>query len=486
MPMRIILAALPLLLVGGAQGAAPPPPGGEVVVVQIVGPIDYAKLALVKRAAGLIREEKPALALFEIDTPGGRGDFMMEIGEEIMNLPVPTAAYIRPMGSGGGAWSAGVYIAISCKRLFMHPGTVIGAATPVDGATGEAVGEKYVSAFREKFRARAEQNGYPGNLIVAMVDPSLELFEVTIEGKKHFATVRDLENLKAQGKEFSWPTTPYDTKEKLLTLTDRQAVDAGIARGAATRQEVLREAGLSAGAAETVVSPSWSESLVGFVTSPVVSMLLLVVGVLGIWIELKTPGFGAAGIVGIVAMALFLFGHHLAGLAEISEVLLIVFGVVLIFVEIFFFPGVGVFAIGGALCILAGLILAMQTFVLPSPETAPWQMDAFLSSIGRVIASFVGASIGLLLVLRFLPRVPVVGRVVLQAAIEGAAPMPAAEAALAGKEGHAVTPLRPGGKVEVGGQMLDVVAEGEFVAQGEPVVVLRVEGMRIVVGKLKR
>ncbi|HVR87122.1 MAG TPA: NfeD family protein [Planctomycetota bacterium] len=480
---------IPLLL-ALASGQAPSP-SPAVVLVPIVGEIDVKNLALVLRATREVKARPPALVVFEIDTPGGRIDYMLTMGEEIMNLaPIPTVAYVRPMGQGGitgGAWSAGAYLALCCKKLYMYPGTVIGAATPVQETSEGAkpVEEKYVSAFREKFRARAEQNGYPPNLAAAMVDKDLEVFEVVIDGHKEYLTAGEMEKRKAEGKVFDWPKIPFDSKDKLLTLTDRQVVETGMGQITEKLSRIYEDAHLSS-PAETVIEPSWSEHLAGFVTSGIVSTILLVVGILGIWIELKTPGFGIAGVAGVLAFALLLFGHHLAGLAQVPQMLLFALGILLVLVELIWLPGVGWFAISGLVCALAGLVLSLQGFVVPDVHGAPWQTDLFLSSIGRIMVAFLVAGIGFFSLIRFLPVVPMFGRLVLQTQLAGSAPSQAASApALAGRRGHALTALRPSGKVDIDGAVFDVVADGEFVAVGEPVEVIRTEGIRIVVGRAK-
>ena len=487
-PMKHALAVLALLtLVSGQEEASEAP---RVVIVPIVGGLDTTHVALVRRAARRIREAPPDLVLIEIDTPGGRIDYMLSIGEELMGLdPIPTAAFVRH--SEGeiplGAVSAGVYLAISCKRIYMQPGTVIGGAMPiVQGPEGTtAVGEKGLSVAREKFRARADQNGYSGDLIVAMVDPEHEICEIEVEGKKRFVTLPEIDRLRAEGRKVDMPAAPYKPAGKLLTLTDRQAEAAGLAREAKGRQRIYEDYSLTS-LKEEVISPSWSESLVGFLTSPLVTILLLGAGILGIWVELKTPGFGAAGVLGILAIALLLFGHHLAGLAEVPEILLFAAGIVLIVVEVLVLPSGGAFAIVGVVCLLGGLVLSFQDFVIPDPRTAPWQVDIFMGSIGRVLGACLGAAVGVVALMRFLPKVPILGRVVLKEEIEGPAPAPAGSPDLVGRMGHAVTPLRPGGKIEIDGQVLDVVSEGDFVAIGEPVEILRIDGMRTLVRKAKR
>ncbi|HYF01018.1 MAG TPA: NfeD family protein [Planctomycetota bacterium] len=488
--MKSLAVTSLLALLAAAQAPSPKERLSRVVTVPIEGEIDVRNVALVLRATREALESKPDLVVFEIDTPGGRGDYMVTIGEAIMGLqPIPTAAYVRPRsaeGASGGAFSAGAYIALSCQRIYMHPGTVIGAAAPIMmGPSGPVeMGEKAISAFRQKFRARAEQNGYPPNLAVAMVDTSLELFEVTVDGRKRYLTKGEIEQLWTEGKRFDVPKEPFDPSDKLLTLTAQQVEQTGLGRVVSSGEAIYSDFGLSSPQVTAVV-PSWSETLVGLVTSGVVSMLLLVVGVVGLWIEFKTPGFGLPGVVGVAALLLYFFGHHLAGLAEMTEIVLFVLGVGLILLEIFVFPGFGIFGIVGGLCALGGLILSLQNFTFPD-SAAPWEVGILIDSVGRVMAAFAGAAVLFMLALRFLPKVPFAGRLVLQSEISGAAPAPAGGEGLAGRKGHAVTPLRPGGKIDVDGHIHDVVAEGEFVAPGEPVEVVRVEGMRVVVARVKR
>jgi membrane-bound serine protease (ClpP class) len=374
-----------------------------------------------------------------------------------------------------------------CKKLYMYPGTVIGAAMVInsgpEGAT--AVEEKFVSAVREKFRARAEQNGYPPNLAVAMVDKDLEIYEIVIDGRKLYLTMGEIEKLREEGKSFVIPSTPFDSKTKLLTLTDRQVVEAGMGKIVEGREQIWKDHGLTADVEEQIL-PSWSEKLVGFITSDVIAMILLVVGVVGLWIEFKTPGFGVPGVVGISALLLYFFGHSLAGLAQATDIVLFVIGIGLVLVEIILLPTGGILAVVGVVCAGAGLILSLQGFTLPDTTSAPWEVDVLFSSVGRTLTSLAAASVLFLIALRFLPKIPMANRLVLQTEIGGAAPGPSTAPGLAGRHGHATTPLRPGGKIAVDGQILDVVAEGEFVAQGEPVEVLRVEGIRIVVARTKR
>jgi membrane-bound serine protease (ClpP class) len=486
--MRTAFVLVLTLLVVGPRPTSYP--SATAVVIPVHGPLDLRNVALVRRAVGEALERKASIVVVEIDTPGGRLDHMIAIGEQLMRLaPARTAAYVRPPASGdvmGGAISAGVYVAISCRALYMHPGTVIGASTPVHLTPEGPVeaGEKSLSLARTKFRARAEQNGYPAALVEAMVDPDLEVYEVTVDGRRAYVGPEELDRLRASGRSIEGYSL-FDARDKLLTLTDRQVAETGMGRIARSRPEIYADLGLS-DVTELTIGPSWSENLVGLLTSDVGAMLLLIVGLLGLWIELKTPGFGLPGIAGIAALLLYFFGHYLAGLAQALDIALFVVGVGLVLVELLVVPGTGIFAVLGLLCVAAGLVLSLQGFALPAPASAPWEVDILLSSLGRVLTSLAAAVLIFAILLRFLPRIPWASRLVLQTELAGAAPALSTASALEGRHGHAATPLRPGGKIAIDGQVLDVVADGEWIAQGEPVEILRVEGWRVVVARVKR
>lgn len=473
--MRPALSFLLLLPSLAARAPEAPP---RVAVLTLAGPLDAADVAYVRRAVREIRDRGASLVVVELDTPGGRVDHMLMIGEELMSLaPIRTAVFIRPLDPGGvtgGAWSAGAYVAFSCSRIYLYPGTVIGAAAPVRQTSEgpQPLDEKYVSAFREKFRARAEQNGYPPHLAAAMVDPDLEVYEIVVDGRRRYVT-------KGEVPDADLPPVPFVARGKLLTMTSTQVAETGMGRISEGRTELYADFGIT-DASEWVLEPTWSERMVGFLTLPEISFLLLVVALLGILLELQAPGFGGWAAVGLAAMGLLLFGHHLAGLAEIPEILLIALGLALLAVEVFVIPGTWVSAIAGVACIFAGLILSLQGFTLPE---LPWQTDLFLGAVGRVVLAFLGATVAFLLLVPVLGRVPLLGRLVLQSEL---AVEPQGRSELVGRTGVARTPLRPGGKIDVGGRTFDVVAEGDYVQSGERVKIVRVEGFRIVVNREKR
>jgi membrane-bound serine protease (ClpP class) len=238
---------------------------------------------------------------------------------------------------------------------------------------------------------------------------------------------------------------------------------------------------LDLGAAETRrVSENWAEQLVRFLTHPVLSSLLMTVGMLGIIIELRTPGFGVPGALGITSLALFFWGHWLVRLAGWEELLLVAVGLVLLAIELFVTPGFGLIGILGIVAILAGLILSL----LGAGATT----EAIIGAMARVALSLLIAVAASVALLRVLPRLPFGRQLILDTGLTtltGYASAPESDRQWLGKQGTTVSPLRPAGIAELGGNRVDVVSQGEWIDAGAPIEVIRVEGNRIVVRQVR-
>lgn len=478
--------------------------GRKVLIAPIDGEIDISQAAFIKRVIKVAKSWQADFVIFEIDTPGGRVDAMSMIGTYIDSLgEIPSIAFIRPgkdSSTGGAAFSAGAYIAMSCKRIYMCPGTVIGAATPILISPGgpvelpEPIQEKFVSAYREKFGAVAEKNGYPKNLAIKMVDRDWEISEVIIEGKKHFLTKTEIEQAQLSGKKIDYVSINPALnlgKGKLLTASANLAVECGIAKNIIqSRSEIYKDYGID-NPIEKEEEFTWSENFAGFITQPGIVMLLLFAGILGIWITIKMGGFGTFTVISIICLGLYFFGEYLAGLAEMPEILLFITGIILLILEIFIIPGIGIAAIAGVVCIFAGLILTLLPggIDLPDFKKEPWQMETLMSAVGKVLLAFVASALGFLAIVRFMPGLPLLSKFVLKTALStanGYATTVKEGQGIISKHGIVITPLRPAGKIEIEGHTIDVVAEGDFIAKGEEVEVIHVEGTRIVVAKVKK
>jgi membrane-bound serine protease (ClpP class) len=379
-----------------------------------------------------------AAVYLDIDTPGGRVDAAERISDAIRRSEVPVYAFVNPR-----AFSAGALIAISAREVYMRPGAVMGAATPVDGE-GKRAPEKMVSAMRAEFRAVAEERGLDPRVAEAMVDEAIDIPELVDKGV-------------------------------LLTLTSGEARKVGYAKAeVADEAELLRAIGLP-GARVVTVDPNWAEQVVRFLTNPLVSPLLLSLGMLGLVFEIKSGAFGLGGVLSLASLGLFFGSSFVLGLAGWEEVLLLGLGLIALGVEVFVLPGFGVAGFLGIGAIAAAMVLAL---IGAAPTTGDvTQALAILAASLLITAAVVYAW------LRHIPSSNRFGGLFLK---QG---MPQAEgyisaamrADLMGKDGVALTDLRPAGTATIAGERVDVVTEGEYLNQGSAVRVIRSEGYRLVV-----
>ena len=439
------LLALGLLFAAAVAHAQQERPAVRVVyVAPIAGTIDLGLAPYVQRVLDEATAAKADAVVLEINTFGGRVDAAVQIRDALLNSRVRTIAFVNKR-----AISAGALISLAAEDLVMAGGSTIGAATPVQmGQPGEAakpVGEKTVSYVRKEFRATAESRKRPLLLAEAMVDPDVEIPGVIEKGK-------------------------------LLTLTTDEALEHKLADlRADTLEEALRSLGLG-GAELRHASLNWAENVVRFLTHPVVSSLLITIAMIGIIVEIRTPGFGIPGALGIASLACFLWGHWLVQLVGWEEVLLVLAGILLLALEAFVIPGFGIAGVLGILAVIGGLVLSM----LGAGDTPRF----ILLTAARVVFALIFAFAGSLLLLRYLPRLPFGRQLVLQTGLDtgsGYVSTPAGDLRWQGRSGRASSPLRPAGIAEIDGERVDVVSEGGYVDAGEPIEVMRVDGNRIVV-----
>lgn len=442
-PLVLLLLLLALRLPHlHAQPARP-----IVHVVPITGVIDLGLAPFLARVLDEAAANGAAAVILDINTLGGRVDAAVAIRDTLLASRTRVIAFVNRR-----AISAGALIALATDKIAMAQGATIGAAAPVQaGAPGAAsvpVGEKTVSYVRKEFRATAEARGRPPELAEAMVDADVEIAGIIEKGK-------------------------------LLTLTTDEALRHGLADLRAADLPALLEALGIANPDIRTAAPNWAEELVRFLTHPIVSSVLIMVGIVGVVTEIRTPGFGIPGAVGLASIALFFWGHWLVQLAGWEELLLVASGIVLLVLEVFVIPGFGIAGLLGILALLGGFALSL----VGGGATAEAVMRAGL----QVTVSMVLAIAAALLMLRVVPRLPFGRQLILQAdlqASEGYAAPPDADRTWLGAHGIAATVLRPAGVADLDGERVDVVSDGAFIAAGEPIVVTRVDGNRIVVRRV--
>ena len=307
------------------------------------------------------------------------------------------------------------------------------------------------------------------------------VYELVFPDRKIYLDQQAFDDLDAREKKRLVSKRTVVEKGELLTMDDVEAKALGFSSATvASLEELLATHGISD--YELVrVETSWSEDLGRFIG--MISPILMIIGLGGLYMELKAPGFGAPGILGITCLALVFLNQYLIGLAEFTELLLIMLGIAFLGIELFVTPGFGVMGVAGLVAIAAGMILSFQDFVVPDPDL-PWQGEIFTANLTRILSAYLGAFILSMLFLKYL--FPRMGRVVdgpyLATTLrDSKAHSDEAARLQAGDAGVVVNALRPSGKAEINGELVDVITEGEFMEPGSRVVVTEVRGSRVVV-----
>ena len=437
-PVRHVFVAA---LIGAAFAAQTTYAAQLVHHIQIDGIIDGGLAAFVERTIDEADELGVDAIILELDTFGGRVDAADVIRQALLDAPMTTIAWINK-----NAASAGALISIACDTVAKAPGSAIGAATPVN-QEGVKASEKMVSYFRKIMGVTADAKNRPKEVAEAMVDEDIAIDSLIAEGK-------------------------------LLTLGPDEAIKWGIANQLADNfDEVLEKNGLD-GASVVGQRINWAEEIVRWLTHPVVSSLLMTVGFGGLLFEIRTPGFGVGGIIGLVCLVLFFGSAYVTHLAGAEEIILFFVGVALVVVELFV-PGFGVFGLLGAVAITASLFLSM---VGRWPTTTPQELLQAATYLGlSVIATF-----GLLAVTwGILPRVGAFRRLILpevQLADRGYRGTDASRfEGMVGRQGFAASQLRPTGLGSFDDERIDVVSDSEFIEEGTAIVIAKIEGAKVVV-----
>jgi membrane-bound serine protease (ClpP class) len=458
------------------------PAAVTVYVIPVTGDVEPAMAAFIGRSVREALADPDALVVLEMDTFGGRVDAAFQIVDTLLQFPGErVVAYVK-----NKAISAGALIALACGDLYMRPGTTIGDCAPImyskeGGPT--MLGEKFQSPLRAKFRALAKRNGFPEALAEAMVSDDIIVYKLETASGVQFVDSIGYADMDSVARAAVARKSTVVKRGDLLTVDAEEAAELGFSKGTVATVEELARILKGAGAVVKHTEQNWSETFARFLTK--IAPILMLIGFAGIYLEVKTPGSIWPGLIGGLCLALAFFGEYMVGLANYTELLLLVAGAVLILVEVFVFPGTGLFAIAGIVVIAAGMILSMQSFVIPAPDM-PWQKVEITGNILRVLGGAAGGLVVSLAMVRYvLPHLgPVVDGPYLQATMSQSHVDADSTATLkVGQEGVAQKPLRPAGMVLVGGQVHDAQTEGDFIETGAAVVVIRIEGNHVFVAR---
>ena len=425
--------------------------------VPIEGTIDLGLPPFIERTLEEATAQNAVAVIFDINTFGGRVDAATQIKDAILGSDLLTVAFINRR-----AISAGALISLACKTIYMTGGGNIGAATAVD-MSGKKGSEKVISFMREEMASTAEKRERNTEIARGMVDEELNFTHLVIDGDS--IEVTDIEGRK---------------EGKLISLTTEQALKYKIADGTAENLNALLDS-LGISDPEIVeTGENWSETVVRFLTNPIVASLLTTFGFLGILFELQSPGWGIPGSVGLACLILSLGASYIAELATMSDMLFIFAGVALLLLEALVIPGFGIAGISGIGLLIYGLYLLLLPEVPVGEEIASQAMEGLLIGL-------IGGVIGLV----FLGRIMIKTKFWQQLTSPGVQEKKKGYTTtfgwenLVGEKGIAVTDLHPSGWVTVKDQRVFVVSEGTFIEAGKEVEIMNVDGNRIVVREFK-
>jgi len=470
----------------------------SVYVIPIQGDIEASTPVFVQRRVKSALNAGATTLIFTIDTFGGRVDSALRVASIIG--AVRGAETVAFVGGGednmGVSWSAGALIALASQKIYMAPGTSIGAAAPVmaspDG-TMEGAGEKTVSAVRAQMAALAEKNGYPASLALAMVDADVALVEVYVDDVRQVMEAEEAELLeKAEPANIRIGRTVV-AKGKLLALTAGDAERYGLSSGTVFDLAALTERlGYAPDSAIIQLDPNRADAFIMFLTSGVVQSILILIGLVALFIEINSPGFGLPGSIALIAFVILFGSNMFMGTVGSLELILFILGIGLLVVEIFVLPGFGLTGISGLILIVAALVLSMQDFIVPA---ATWQWDVLLRNLATVGLGVLSGIAGIGLLIAFGPRLRLFDAITLKTKLTATASGDGTAAVVSivptgsthpdwpapGSTGLALSTLRPAGRARINNQNWSVESDGSYIEADTPIRVLGLHGNVIVV-----
>jgi len=431
----------------------------NVTIIPIEGPIEQALLYVVRRGFDQAVRNNSEAIILQMNTPGGAVNSAGEIINLIGKMDIPIYTFVD-----NGAYSAGAFIALATPKIYMSPGSVIGAATPMMmspmGGVQDMppdVKEKMTSAVCAMVRAAAEQGGHDPELAECMVRADLE-YKV---GRSVISKKGEL-------------LTMTNTEAEQMISKDKTLLSSGTAQNI---NELLKLLELE-NAEINFIKTTGSEKFARAIAS--IAPILMLIGMGGLWLEFKTPGFGFFGLLGAVCLILFFFGHHIAGLSGMEDLIFFMIGIILIAVELFITPGFGFIGLSGLAISLFSLVNAMSERLPGSWKPISFEFSTFSEPLINVAIAFIG-SIGMLTIVgKYVPKTVLFSNLSLSETIENHSK----KNNLIGSLGITINDLRPSGTAKFNNKKIDVVTSGEFLPKNTKVEIISVNGSRITVKEI--
>lgn len=534
------------------------PSGADIVVIPISGMIYDFTLISLERRVDMAIDSGASLIVIELDTPGGVVTSALKISKYIKGLSVPTVAWVH-----NEAYSAGILLSAACDEIVMSPVSSTGDCAPVimGGNLAPTERAKILSPILEEFRDSARANGYDYAMFHAMCVLGVELYlvekndgsgerrlvnqvdyEVMVKGKSTSEvkpqvatavtgnttpgaaatqpaagtvaidvgapslTVTDAERGLWIGVEVlpsgdKAPGGQIHDGTTLLTLNQTRAQDIGLSKATLISDQAIKQHYQAANIAAIPVT--WSEGVAAVLTSWWMRAILVVVFLLGAYIELQAPGLSIPGAIAGLALLALVGAPFMIGLAEVWHILMFLIGFILVIIEIVFLPSFGLLGIGGLMMMFLGVVLAVVPTGsgfdgagpgwLPPPE----MQGQLVASMFTTLLALLASGVGFYYITKHFGKIPGLNRLILsteQPSGDGVGvdvtgrkihvsgdEVLGGGTAQVGMAGETTCDLRPSGTAKFGEQIIDVVSVGPFIAAGQPVKITEVHGNRIVV-----
>ncbi len=458
------------------------------VLIEFHGEINGLLTRFFNRAMDSAEAAGADLILVEVDSPGGLKVESLQMARRLRDCKAYTVVIVENEAISGGS-----LISLGCDEIQINPDAKFGDSGEIGFDTEQwawrLIEPKVESYLSRDARDLAESKGRNPDLAEAMIDSDHLVY----------SRIGDNETLELQAVDGdkvldpSWELVIETKKDRFLTVSGQRAVELGIAQGhAASRQAIADELKFDLTEA-TVYKPTITDYTIQFLNNPLVTGLIILIGLIGLWVELSAPGLGIGGLIAGLCALIFFWSHFLGGTAGWLEVTLFVAGVGFIAAELFVIPGFGIAGISGLLLMFASVVLASQEFVIP---TTAMDWNRLFTSI--LVTTIVGVCflIAAFFITRRMGSIPVFKGIVLDSDIgrepqedalmaDHAQATPTYAGVSIGDRGISDSLLRPAGRVKINGRVVDVVSDGSFVEQGVPIQVVKIHGNVITVTEVE-
>ena len=464
---------------------------GEIrpVWIQIDGRLDPIKEAYLRRRIDQARRERVNLLFFQINSLGGLDTSANNVAGLIAEIKdMKTVAFIDDQATGVSA-----LLPLACDDIVFRKGGRMGGAQQIlvgRNHRGREMDDAQLESLARRAEDLATRKGHPAAIAQAMVNRQARVLQVT-DTNTGTATLVLESQLQAEPNRYQNPTPVKEPGAMAMMIGSDDAVRFHLGQEVGDVEEFKGLYGVRAKFIR-VDGPTWVDGLVTTLNDPVASWMLLFVGVFMLILEIKMPGVGLPAITSALAFLLFFWSRYLSGTADQLEILLFLVGLICLGLELFVFPGFGVFGLSGFVLILASIVMASHTFVWPTQDYEYRQMAG---TLGQIVAVMVGVGVGASIVGRYIPSLPLLNRMVLKPQLVTGSGMDLDEFApkldvsegyesfafLMGETGRTTTVLKPSGKAQFGNLLVDVRADGFFIERGALIEVVEVQGLRVIV-----